>query len=134
MSRKSRFAAIPGMEQDSRRRPARVADLIRSEVAQLLLGKIKDPRVHNVTITSVTVTNDLRLARIFYSVFGGNDTGDVEKGLASAKGFIRSHLARALNMRYAPDIIFKPDSTALQQENIERLLREIEEENDKSTS
>ncbi len=134
MSRKSRFFTVPDVDSGSRRRPARIADLIRNEVALLLIGKIKDPRIQNVTITAVHVTNDLRTARIFYSVFATEDQEAVKKGLSSAKGFIRSHLAKQLNMRYVPDIEFKEDFAARQQENIEKLLKGTEEDHGEPSS
>lgn len=128
MSKKSKFFTVPEVDTGPRRRPARIADLIRNEVALLLIGKIKDPRIQNATITSVKVTNDLRTARIFYSVFRAEDSEGVKKGLASAKGFIRSHLAKQLNMRYVPELEFNEDFAARQQEKIANLLKEIEEE------
>ena len=91
----------------------------------LLLGKLKDPRLVNVTITMVNVTNDLRSARIFYSVMGDHDPAEIAKGLTSAKGFIRSHLAKELQLRYVPDLDFKQDLTFQKMDAIEQLLREV---------
>ena len=134
MARKTKYAVPAGLEPGKRRRPARVADLIRNEVAMLLLGKIKDPRLANVSVTEVQVTNDLRLARIFYSVFGEENSPEVKKGLASARGFIRSYLAQQLDLRYAPEIEFKEDVSRQQQERLEKLLQEIKSEPGDSTS
>jgi ribosome-binding factor A len=134
ISKKSKFFTVPDVDSGPRRRPARIADLIRNEVALLLIGKIKDPRIQNATITSVKITNDLRTARIFYSVFRAEDSEGVKKGLASAKGFIRSHLAKQLNMRYVPELEFNEDFAARQQENIVNLLKEIEDEHGESSS
>lgn len=133
-SKKSKFFTVPEVDSGSRRRPARIADLIRNEVALLLVGKMKDPRIQNVTITSVKVTNDLRTARVFYSVFNAEDSEGVKKGLFSAKGFIRSHLAKQLNMRYVPELEFKEDLSGRQQEKIEKLLKELEDEHGKPSS
>ena len=134
ISKKSKFFTTPDVDSGPRRRPARIADLIRNEVALLLVGKIKDPRIQNATITSVKVTKDLRTARIFYSVFRAEDSEGVKKGLTSAKGFIRSHLAKQLNMRYVPELEFNEDFAARQQENIVNLLKEIEDEHGESSS
>lgn len=133
-SRKSKFFTVPEVDSGTRRRPARVADLIRNEVALLLVGKMKDPRIQNVTITSVKVTNDLRTARVFYSVFRAEDSEGVKKGLLSAKGFIRSHLAKQLKTRYVPELEFKEDFSGRQQEKIEKLLREMENEHGEPSS
>jgi len=133
VTRKSKFT-VPGADTKSpRRRPARVADQIRKEVAMLLLDKIKDPRLLNVVITEVSVTNDLRSARVFYNVPGDHDPADIAKGLASAKGFIRSHLARELQLRYVPDLEFREDLTFQKMDAMERLLREIKNGHDQSS-
>lgn len=130
---KSRFGLPEGLRRTApKRRPIRVADAIKTEVAGLLLRKIKDPRLDGVSITRVEVSDDLGHARIFYSLLGNEPPENVAKGLASAAGFIRSSLARVLEMRHVPALDFRQDLAALRQEEMERLLREIAEENDTS--
>ncbi|OGQ96819.1 MAG: ribosome-binding factor A [Deltaproteobacteria bacterium RIFOXYD12_FULL_57_12] len=108
------------------KRPQRVADAIRQEISLLLVGKINDPRLVPLSITSVEVTRDLRWAKVFYSVFGGEQQArDAAAGLASAKGFIRSHLAGVLGLRVTPDLDFRRDFSLVRQEEMERLLKEI---------
>lgn len=113
-----------------KRRPARVADIIRAEIGLLLLRKINDPRVQSVTITKVVVTDDLRQAKVFFTVPGDEKAANAATGLTSAKGFIRTHLAKELGMRYVPELVFKQDLTLTSQEQMERLFKEIEEDND----
>lgn len=116
-------------EKGSGRRTVRVADNIMKEIALLLLNKIKDPRVRNVTITQVDVSPDLRHAKVFYTC--GDDAADeVAKGLKSAKGFMKKHLARVLEMRYTPDLDFSYDKSIKYQQDMERLLKEISDEHD----
>lgn len=124
---------LPGIAPRPKRRPARVADTIKNEIGLLLLYKINDPRVQQVTITGVTVTDDLRRASIYYSVLGEEKVRDAEAGLASAKGFMRSHLAKHLGMRYVPELEFRRDLAISRQEAMERLLKEIEEENESAS-
>jgi ribosome-binding factor A len=115
-----------GREAAGNKRPKRVADMIKNEIALLLLHKVKDPRLVNVSIVSAEVTKDLRKAIVYYSVLG--DDKQVKKaaeGLDRAKGFIRSHLARELGMRVTPELVFKHDLSMAHQEEIERLLKEI---------
>jgi ribosome-binding factor A len=115
-----------GREPASYKRPKRVADLIKNEIAMLLLQKVKDPRLVNVAIVSAEVTRDLRKAIIYYSVLG--DEEKIKKaaaGLARAKGFMRSHLAKELGMRATPDLIFKHDLSMVHQQRIEELFKEI---------
>jgi len=113
-------------EAAGNKRPKRVADIIKNEIALLLLRKVKDPRLTNVSIVTAEVTRDLRKAIVYYSVLG--DDRQVRKaaeGLDRAKGFIRSHLARELGMRATPELIFKHDLSMVHQEKMERLLKEI---------
>ena len=113
-------------ESAGNKRPKRVADMIKNEVALLLLRKVKDPRLINVSIVAVEVTRDLRKAIIYYSVLGDEQqVKSAAEGLARAKGFIRSHLARELGMRATPDLVFKLDLSMVHQQDMERLLKEI---------
>jgi len=105
-----------------------VADEIRQEVAMLLLSKVQDPRVAQVTILRATVTDDLSQARVYYSVLNEEAVADAAKGLESAKGFIRRSLATNLALRVVPAIIFQRDHSLEEQEKLERLLRQIREE------
>ncbi len=111
------------------KRATRVADVIRNELAMLMLGKIRDPKLQDASISRVEVTDDLKIAKIYFTIFGGRNTvKDVEKGFLNAKGFIRSHLARTLNMRYTPSLQFYYDKTADKVAEIENLLGELAEE------
>ena len=115
-----------GREDVGSKRPKRVADMIKSEIAMLLIRKVKDPRLTGVSIVNAEVTRDLRRAIVYYSILG--DDRQVEKaaeGLNRAKGFFRSHLARELGMRSTPELVFKRDLSMEYQEKMERLLKEI---------
>lgn len=123
---RSRFA-LPELGDKTPRRPARVADSIKSEIATLILRKIKDPRVYNVTITQVKVTTDLRRAWIYFSCLDQN-VEEVAAGLDSAKGFIRSHLAREMGLRYVPELEFLHDLTINRMVEMDKIFHEIAEE------
>ncbi|MGV1099976.1 30S ribosome-binding factor RbfA [Thiovibrio sp. JS02] len=126
---KSRFSLPAALGRSApKRRPIRVADAIKTEIADLLLRKINDPRLHNVTITKVEVSDDLGHARVFYSILDDERPENVAKGLASARGFMRSSLAKVLEMRHVPALDFRQDLAAQRQEEMERLLREIAKE------
>ena len=115
-----------GREAAGNKRPKRVADMIKNEIALLLLRKVKDPRLTSVTIVTAEVTKDLRRAVVYYSVLGDdNQVKKAAEGLERAKGFIRSHLARELGMRVTPVLVFKHDLSMARQEEMERLLKEI---------
>ncbi|HKF55047.1 MAG TPA: 30S ribosome-binding factor RbfA [Blastocatellia bacterium] len=107
------------------RRPERLGEQIREEVSQIILGELSDPRIGFVTVTDVEVSSDLRNARIYVSILGGDDEVARSLGaLRAASGFIRWHLGRALNLRHLPDLHFAHDKTARTATRIEEILKE----------
>ena len=112
-------------------RAERVADQIRMEVADILMRKIKDPRVRSVTVTDVELTNDLRIARVFVTALGTDaETKDVFTGLNKASGFVRSELGRRLTLRYLPDVVFVKDVSGPRGDRILQLLDELQDKTD----
>jgi len=107
------------------RRTDRVAEALQALVADLLLREIKDPRIGLVTVTGVQITPDLRHARVFFSTLGDDaQRAQSLKGLTSAAGFVRSQVARKLNLRVAPEIVFEFDPSLEQAERVSRLLKD----------
>ena len=106
------------------RRPDRVAEAIREEVATFLTEDVKDPRVQGlVTVTGVDVTRDLRHAKIFVSVLGTDtERAATFEGLASVAGHLRSRVGRALRLRLAPELSFREDQSVAHAARIESLL------------
>ncbi len=90
----------------------------------MLLLDLKDPRIGRATITRVRVTDDLRHARAFVSV-AGDPAGLTRalEGLRSAAGFIRGELARRLNLRYAPEVVFEADEMLDEMQRLGDLMR-----------
>lgn len=126
---KTRFGLPADLEEGPRRRPARVGDLIMQEIATLLLYKMKDPALRDVTIIQVKVTDDLKKARVFFSCPDAV-IKKAEKGMIRARGFIRSHLAGQLQMKYVPELIFQYDPSSAYQEKMDRLFKEIASEHE----
>lgn len=109
----------------------RVADLLQQELADLLLRRVKDPRVEGVTITGVKVSGDLQHARVFYCVMGSPEASsreDAAVGLEKAKGFLRRELAGRLHMRMVPQLEFHYDASFDYGDKIERLLKELHQD------
>lgn len=137
MARGSRGSTSGGYD-----RPSRVGDLIKQEVASMLIrGDIKDPRVGLVTLTDIKMTRDLKNARIFFTITGLSLVGDealseeakeeaenAGKGLQSAAGFIRKELGRVLSLKYIPNIIFEYDSTLDYASRINKVIAKINKE------
>jgi ribosome-binding factor A len=114
------------MAKPTYKRSVRVGDQMKQEIADILMKKIKDPRIGFVTVTDVDLSDDLKNAKVFVSIYGG-DKEETFKGLKSAAPFIRSELGRRMTMRCVPEILFRYDSTVEQGAHIMELLHEIEE-------
>lgn len=110
-------------------RAARVGDLLKEELSDLLLRNIKDPRVGFVTITEVRVSADLRHARVYFVT---HDSGEEQRrtleGLESARGYLRGELGRRLSLRYVPDLSFTVDETLDHSFRIREILKSLETE------
>jgi ribosome-binding factor A len=105
------------------RRADRVADSVRAAVADLILRDLKDPRIGMVTITEVDMTDDLKHARVFFSVVGTEEERQRSlAGLESASGFIRREVGRRLQLRYAPQISFRLDASPERAQRVAELL------------
>ena len=111
------------MSKTAYRRADRVADQIRMEVADILMRKIKDPRVRSVTVTDVELTGDLRIAHIFFTTMEKDQAErDIVAGLSKAAGFVRTELGRRLTLRYLPELVFKKDVSGLRGDRVLQLL------------
>lgn len=111
------------------KRSDRVADLLKREIAELIFRRVKDPRVANVTISGVDVSDDLKHARVFFCIMGGMADEEAKKnasvGLEKAKGFIRQELGKRLSLRYIPQLRFDYDISFEYGDKIDRLLKEL---------
>jgi len=115
------------------KRSQRVGDLLREEIAEIVIHRLKDPRIGFVTITGVDVTDDLKIAKIYVSIFKDEDKKTTLEILNSAKSFIRSELSKRLRMRSVPSIDFRLDASIEYGNKIDKLLKKIEGEGE-STS
>lgn len=108
------------------KRADRVADLIKMEIAEILRREAHDPRIANITVTDVKLTDDLRSARIYVVELGKDRMSDeVGQGLAKAKGFLKRELGKRLQLRYVPELSFFYDPSFEYGSKIEKLLKEI---------
>lgn len=108
------------------RRSEKVADLIQKEISLMLVKSVKDPRIGFVTITKVTVSDDCRVAKVYFSVAGTPAERERSvKGLDSAKGFVRKELGRRIRLRYTPEIIFQFDPSVEYAIHMEELIQSL---------
>ncbi|MDA8173441.1 MAG: 30S ribosome-binding factor RbfA [Nitrospiraceae bacterium] len=109
------------------KRSKRVADLLREELADIIMRRVKDPRLGEkfVTVVDVSVTDDLKLARVYVSTLKKEDREDIVDILKSARAFMRSELAKRLRMKSIPDLEFFIDTSIEYGSRIEKLLKDI---------
>ena len=111
------------------RRVERVAALIRREMSELLRTGIRDERVHNgmVSVTEVEVAGDLQHCRIHVSVFGSEDDQRLTmEGLKAAAPYVKGELARRLQMRRTPEVVFLLDRALERGTSVLGLLNQLE--------
>lgn len=93
-------------------RTDKVAQAIKKEIGAIVHDELSDPRLGFITIMGVEVANDLRFAKIYYSVMGSPQEKDnAAKAIESAAGFIRRLLGERLNLRFVPEIVFRLDDS-----------------------
>jgi ribosome-binding factor A len=108
------------------RRVQKVAEAIREIVSMAILTEVKDPRIHDVTVTFVEVSADLRYAKVHVSVMGDETRQELTLwGLQSAAGFLQAKLARELELRYTPKLTFLLDQGVKRSIEIARILKEV---------
>ena len=118
-------------EKSEKKRSSRVAEAIRNELSILLLSKVRDPRLQGVSLSRVEVPDDLSAAKIFFTVLGGKkEIKEAGIGLDSAKGFMRSHIAKTLNLRFTPALQFRYDNVVEKVAELEEIFQEIANERD----
>lgn len=108
------------------KRSTRVGDQLLREMADLLMRKVKDPRVNGVTLTGIHLSNDLKHSRVYYSTIGKReDVVRIQAGLDSAKGFIKREIGMRLDLKYVPDIIFIHDQSLEKGDYMEKLFEKL---------
>lgn len=108
-------------------RMTRVNDEISKEIAQIIRGELKDPRISSMTsVVRVETTQDLKYCKVFVSVLGDDqDKGSVISGLTNASGFIRHLIAERVNLRITPEFMFKIDDSLEYSMKISKILDEV---------
>jgi ribosome-binding factor A len=108
------------------RRSQRVSDVVRSVLSSLLLTEAHDPELKKVTVTDVEMPPDLKTARVYFSVLGGDAERDrAAAGLARAAGFLRGEVGRRCGLRYAPELVFVPDRSLERGARVEEILAQV---------
>ncbi len=116
--------------QHGYKRSDRVGDLIRKEIASMILhGEIKDPRIGFVTITHVKMSPDIKDAKVYFSQIGNKEEiGKSRDALNHASGYVRRSLAKRLDLRHIPSVAFDYDDSLEYSDHIGKVLKELKKE------
>ena len=123
--KKSHSGATSGPSKSTSQRMLRVGEMMRHVLADMLTrGDIHDDvlAAHVITISEVRMTPDLKLATVFVMPLGGGDIEPVLEALDNNRRYIRSELAHAINLKFAPDVRFREDKSFADGHRIDRLL------------
>ncbi|HTB21514.1 MAG TPA: 30S ribosome-binding factor RbfA [bacterium] len=108
------------------KRSDRVADRVRSDISELLLKKVNDPRIGFVSVTRVKTSDDLRNMTVYVSAFGADEAKKKRtlQGLKSATPFLEREIFRLLNIKVAPELLFKIDDSLEQGQQVLKHIKE----------
>ena len=111
---------------ESQNRLGRIEEEYRREMSQIISYELKNPNVTGlISVTKVKVTNDLKYAKAYVSILNSKNMKETLAGLKKSSGFIRSELAKRINLRNTPEIIFELDDSIEYGTRIDTILKEI---------
>ena len=107
-------------------RLGRIDEEYRKEISQIIGYELKNPSVTGlISVTKVKVTNDLKFAKVYVSILNSKNVKDTLAGLKKSSGYIRSELAKRINLRNTPELIFELDDSMEYGAKIDSILKEI---------
>ena len=111
-------------------RSDRVGGQIQKVLSEILLKKVKDPRLKNASITDVKLSRDLRIARIYFVISGNKkNVEEALEGFKSAIGYVKRTVARQMGLRYMPDLKFFYDESFDYGSHIDNVLKALKADN-----
>lgn len=111
---------------ENQNRLGRIDEEYKKEISQIISYQLKNPNVTGlISVTKVKVTNDLKYAKVYVSILNSKNSKETMEGLKKSSGFIRSELARKINLRNTPEILFELDDSLEYGAKIDSILKEI---------
>ncbi len=111
---------------ENQARLGRIDEQYRKELSQIIGYELKNPSITGlISVTKVKVTNDLKYAKVYVSILNPKNRKETLTGLKKASGFIRSELAKRVNLRNTPELIFELDDSLEYGAKIDTILKEI---------
>ena len=110
-------------------RQDRVADMIKNELGDLIVSRLRDPRVGFVTLMAVEMSKDLKFARVHYSVLGSeSQRASTQASLDHARGYLQREIAVRLKLRLTPQLQFFQDNVIEAAMRVDRILKDLDEQ------
>lgn len=114
------------MQGKGNSRLGRIDEEYRKELSQIIGYELKDPSITGlISVTKVKVTSDLKFAKVYVSILNSKNIKDTLAGLKKSAGFIRTELARRVNLRNTPELIFELDDSLEYGAKIDSILKQI---------
>ena len=107
-------------------RLGRINEELKKEISHIITFELKDPDATGlISVTKVKITPDLKYAKVYVSIFNSKNIKDTMEGLKKSSGFIRTELAKRINLRNTPELIFEIDDSMEYGAKIDSILKEI---------
>ena len=114
------------MPNKNNNRLSRIDEEYRKELSQIIGYELKNPNVTGmISVTKVKVTPDLKYAKVYVSILNSKNIKETMDGLKKSSGFIRSELAKRINLRNTPELVFEIDDSMEYGAKIDSILKEI---------
>lgn len=114
------------MPNKNNNRMGRIDEEFKKEISNIIAYNLKNPNITGmISVTKVNVTNDLKYARVFVSILNSKNMKETLAGLKKSSGFVRSELAKRVNLRNTPEIIFELDDSIAYGARIDTILKDI---------
>ncbi len=120
------------MQRKNTNRMDKVNEELRKEISLVIDQKLKNPNITGIiSVTKVKTSSDLRYARVYISLINSKSKKNTLEGIKNASGFIRTEIAKSVNLRYTPELTFEIDESMEYGSKIENILKEIMPKDDK---
>ena len=119
------------MSRKNEARLGRINEELKKEISHVINFNVKNSKITGlVSVTRVKVTPDLKYAKVYISLLNSKSVKDTMEGLKNASGFIRTELARTINLRTTPELVFEYDDSSINGEKIDKILKQIKEDDE----
>ena len=112
--------------QNNSNRFNRIDEELKKEISQIINYELKNPNVTGlISVTKAHVTKDLKYAKVYVSILNSKNIKETLAGLKKSSGYIRSEIAKRINLRITPELIFELDDSIEYGAKIDTILKEI---------